>query len=170
MYSKHNVLADRRGGMARSSFVLRLFSAFVSLLAATVLAGCGIFSSVSLPKLVAATNDKVVFYIGTGSGSETIDLNRAFLGPKNPTYLPGGILSIQAVCVGSGMLIVEVSPGKESLLPSCYSTGGEAAILDGPANLPWPKKILIKASKGTKWSVAVVDPQGSFGVGEEVPG
>jgi hypothetical protein len=141
-----------------------LLFALSSLVMFGVLASCGISSSASLPKLIPASHDAVVFYTGTGNGSKTIELNQVYLAPRNPRYVPGGLLGINAACVGSGILSVRVSPGGESDNPYCHSSGGGGFMVTNPAKQPWPTKITITATKGTRWTVAVVDPQGSVGV------
>ena len=149
---------------SRCRLPLKVVSVLFSLIAMGMLASCGILSSSALPRLIPADQDKVVFYVGTGSGSKTIVLNQTYLGPRNPKYLPGGILGIDGICVGGGTLLIQVFPTDASNDPSCYSSGGGGSAVAGPAKLPWPTKIVIKARKGTEWSVAVVDPQGSTGV------
>jgi hypothetical protein len=145
---------------------LRSFtSVLFSLTAATWLASCSILPSSSLPKLIPADQDRVVFYVGTGTGSATITLpNITYIGPKNPRYLPGGYIGIDGICVGTGILSITVYPTNATDEPSCYPSGGGGSNLSGPARFLWPKKIVIKANKSTKWSVAVVDPQNSVGI------
>ncbi|WP_298387885.1 hypothetical protein [Ferrimicrobium sp.] len=144
---------------------VRLAGLAVSVMVAGLLAGCGAVSDASNTKFIPDAGDRVVFYVGTGSGSTVIKLNRVYLAPKNPKNLPGGLLGIDANCAGRGSLLVRVLPGGEADNPTCYfPNGGGGSMVTLPAKQPWPTEIVIKAAKGTHWSVAVVDPQGSVGV------
>ncbi|KJF15634.1 hypothetical protein [Acidithrix ferrooxidans] len=145
----------------------KLTNLAICVMAAGLLASCGNTSDVSSVKLIPAVADKVVFYIGTGTGPKIINLNQVYLGPKNPKNLPGGLLAIVANCKGKGSLLVRVLPGGEADDPTCnWPNGGGGWMATLPAKQPWPTKIVIKAAKGTHWSIAVVDPQGSTGVAE----
>ena len=42
--------------------------------------------------------------------------------------------------------------------PRCTQRGGGGSIISGPAALPTPKTLVIRASKGTRWNVLVANP------------
>lgn len=130
---------------------------------AIILAACGTAPRSKLPLLLPSVGDHAVLYVGSGQGSRVIHL--AVPTVKKGSLVPGGVISIVAVCSGTGDVTIKLEPGGESDSPSCGGVGGGWSIA-GPAKLSWPDVMVVHAGRDTTWRIAVVDPYGSTGVSQ----
>ena len=150
--------------MDRRRWALPLVCATLALAGATGLSGCG--SSAALAPLYPDLGDSAVFLYASGQGGAAFYATQAEIDNKPIRLAPGGRVTIDAECVGTGILHVQVNPGGEADNPLCYSTGGGGWSMSGPGKLPWPKTVTITTNKGTRWRVLVVDPYRSIGISD----
>ena len=118
--------------------------------------------------LTPAIGDRTVFYSGTGHGSQAVGLATA-QGSDGTTVqtIKDGQLSIVGSCIGNGLMEVTLRTGGFTFGISCSASSGSlASDSTQQGDYPWPRTAVVSAPAGSVWSLAVVDPTGSYGVGQ----